>query len=540
MIALLRGAFEDAPDPSPWDNQEPVREELFSADRLEDHARSLAVAQIVLAGATKGQPLAKRLAANQIVLLNAYRSAAKAINDGRAITPAAEWLVDNYHLVEKQIHEIYSDLPPGYYRELPKLAVGPFAGYPRVFGVAWAFVAHTDSQFDPEMLIGFVRAYQEVQPLSIGELWAVSITLRIVLIENLGRLARQITNSRSQRHLADGLADRLLGAGGRPPEPVAIVLVAAERQPLSQAFAVQLVYRLRDQDPNITPALTWLDKRLEIQNTTADTVVRDVHRQQGAANVSVRNIVTSLRLISDVDWKELFERISLVDAVLATDRNFAGMDFPTRTLYRTAVEQLSRGSTFTEIEIASAAVFAAKQAGADAPAAEQPRRGDAGYILLAGGRSNFEKAISYRMPMRNWLARINRLVGVGGYLTAISVVAVILLAAPLLVVSAAGAGLAVLGVLAFLGAVPAIDAAVALVNRGSQREFFRDAVAGSGASRRGALASAHARRRSYVADDAGKRGRPDRAARDSLSRQPRGRPAFRVGDRLDRRSERAC
>ncbi len=117
--------------------------------------------------------------------------------------------------------------------------------------------------------------------------------------------------------MADGLADRLLGAGGRPAESAAVVLVAHEREPLSRAFAVQLVHRLRDQDPKITPALTWLDERLATQDTTSDAAVRDVHRQQGAANVSVRNIITSLRLISDVDWKQLFERLSLVDAVLA-------------------------------------------------------------------------------------------------------------------------------------------------------------------------------------------------------------------------------
>ena len=185
MKAFLRSAFEGAPLSSPWDSQGPIREELFSVERLEDHARSLAVAQIVSSRAPKGQLLSRRLAANRAALLGAYRSAVKAINDGRPITPAAEWLVDNYHLVEKQIHEIYSDLPPGYYRQLPKLAAGPFAGYPRVFGIAWAFVAHTDSRFDPEMLVRFVRAYQEVQPLTIGELWAVSITLRIVLVENL-------------------------------------------------------------------------------------------------------------------------------------------------------------------------------------------------------------------------------------------------------------------------------------------------------------------------------------------------------------------
>ena len=136
------------------------------------------------------------------------------------------------------------------------------------------------------------------------------------------------------------------------------------------------MHRLRDQDPKITPALTWLDERLAIQDTTADAVVRDVHRRQGAANVSVRNIITSLRLISDVDWKQLFERLSLVDVVLAADSDFERMDFPTRTLYRSAVEELSRGSNRTELDIASAAVLAAKQAAAEAPATEQARRGD--------------------------------------------------------------------------------------------------------------------------------------------------------------------
>ncbi len=200
--------------------------------------------------------------------------------------------------------------------------------------------------------------------------------------------------------MADGLADRLLGVGGRPAESAAVVLVKHERGSLSQAFTVQLVHRLRDQDPMITPALTWLDERLAIQDTTTDAAVRDVHRQQGAANVSVRNIITSLRLISDVDWKQLFERLSLVDAVLATNSGFEDMDFPTRTLCSSAIEDLSRGSNRAELDIASAAVLAAKQAKAEAPAMEQERRGDTGYILFAGGRRAFEKAIAYRRPLR--------------------------------------------------------------------------------------------------------------------------------------------
>ena len=471
MKIFSQSAFLHARLASPWNSKEPVREELFGAERLEDHARSLAVAQIVSSRPTQGRLLAKRLGDNRTVLLDAYRSAVKAINDGRPITPAAEWLVDNYHLVEKQIHAIHSDLPPGYYRQLPKLAVGPFSGYPRVFGIAWAFVAHSDSRFDPELLVRFVRAYQKVQPLTIGELWAVSITLRIVLIENLGRLAQQITNSRAERQRADIVADRLLGEGGRTAEPFSVVLSAHERQALSQAFAVQLVHRLRDQDPKIMPALHWLDERLAVQETTTDTVVRDVHRQQGAANVSVRNIITSLSRIADADWKQLFERLSLVDVVLTWNSDFERMDFPTRTLYRSAVEDLSRGSGRTELDVASAAVRAAKQAAAEAPESEQARRRDAGYVLIAGGRRAFEQAIGYRPPFRTWAARINRSIGVSGYLTAISVVAAILLAAPLLALFFAGVGAAALALLGMLGAIPAIDAAVALVNRGVNAGF---------------------------------------------------------------------
>src|SRR5277367_102558 len=283
---------------SPWVDGKLVREELFSAERLEEHARSLAVAQTVTPRPTRGHPLSGRLADNGTVLLHAYRVIAKSIDEGRAITPAAEWLIDNYYLVEREIQGIRVALPPGYYRQLPKLVDGPFERYPRVFGVAWAFVAHTDSNFDAGLLCRFVRAYQEVQPLTIGELWAVAITLRIVLVENLRRLAELIMHSSAARQEANDLADRLLGASGHVAEPASIMLSEREGTTLPEAFAVQLVHRLRDQDPRITPALTWLDQRLAAQGSSADTVVHDEHQKQGSGVVTVRNIITSMRMIA--------------------------------------------------------------------------------------------------------------------------------------------------------------------------------------------------------------------------------------------------
>jgi cyclic beta-1,2-glucan glucanotransferase len=221
LIPSILRAFGPRPIASPWDTEDSIREELFSIERLEGHAESLATAQQITARPMPRRSLAARLKDNEAVLLEAYRAIGSAAGEGRAVTPAAEWLLDNYHVVEEQIREIRDDLPPGYYRQLPKLADGPFAGYPRVFGVACAFVAHTDSRFDPDMLCRFVRAYQRIQPLTIGELWAVAITLRIVLVENLRRAAKLIVSSRVAREEADTLADQLLGVSGHAAEPVA-------------------------------------------------------------------------------------------------------------------------------------------------------------------------------------------------------------------------------------------------------------------------------------------------------------------------------
>jgi cyclic beta-1,2-glucan synthetase len=213
-LSILRGLGVPSAAAS-RDLEEPIRSELFSIERLEQHAESLAAAQRITAGPGAGRPLTTRLRDNGRVLLAAYRAIAEAIREECAITPAAEWLVDNFHVVEEQIREIHDDLPRGFYRQLPKLAEGPLAGHPRVFGIAWAVVAHTDSRFDPQTLCRFVRAYQRVQPLTIGELWAVAITLRIVLVENLRRAAGRIVSSRAARQEADALADSLLGVGGR-------------------------------------------------------------------------------------------------------------------------------------------------------------------------------------------------------------------------------------------------------------------------------------------------------------------------------------
>ncbi|MFZ2101856.1 MAG: glycosyl transferase, partial [Oricola sp.] len=444
----------------PWDNSAPVREELFGVERLELHAETLAAAQPVTDTPVKVKSLQTRLNENSTVLLAAYRASAAELESGRTIVPAAEWLLDNYHLVEEQIREIRDDLPPGYYRQLPKLASGPFAGYPRVFGMAWAFVAHTDSHFDPEILCRFIAAYQRVQPLTIGELWAVAITLRIVLIENLRRLTDQISAARLSRAEADALADHVLVAGFSPDAAIARL----SKAPLPELFAAQFAKRLRDHDPSMTPTFGWLEERLSVQHLSIDDVVQHAQQRQGASNVSVRNIITSMRRISDIDWADLFETVSLVDARLRASSSFAAMDFQTRDSYRGAIEELARGSALSELDIAEQALGCARTAAAEASdPAEAERFGDPGYFLIAEGRPALERAVGFRAPARLLLRRFNIRLGIAGYVGMIMLIALALVGLAIRTLEFPAPAFA--AVLFLVALIPATDVATALVNR---------------------------------------------------------------------------
>ena len=464
MNAILRHAFGYRTPPLPWSDQAPVREELFGLDRLEQHAESLAAAQPVTRRPPAVLSLHTRLDDNAAVLLAAYRASAAEVESGRSVVPAAEWLLDNYHLVEEQIREIRVDLPPGYYRQLPKLAEGPFAGYPRVFGLAWAFVAHTDSHVDPDILRRFIAAYQRIQPLTIGELWAVAITLRIVLIENLRRLADQITVGCVARADADALADRLL-VSGSTRSALEADIATRSAGPLSDVFAAELAKRLRDQDPRTTPALGWLEERLRLQGASIDGVVQHAQQRLGASNVTVRNVITSMRLISDIDWADLFESVSLVDEHLRASSGFAAMDFPTRNLYRSAIEDLARGSPLPELAIADQAMSAAHAAReAASGAVEVGRVGDPGYHLIAEGRPALERSIGFRPPVRLRIGRFGVRLGIGGYAGAILSVTVLLMGLAVWALWLPGMG-EWLVLFTAIGFLPVVEVATALVNR---------------------------------------------------------------------------
>jgi cyclic beta-1,2-glucan synthetase len=441
-------------DPGGEDN--PIRFELFSNERLEQHAVSLAKAQKVRI-IPDGLKLMPRVRENSRVLFEAYKAIGKAAREHRAITPAAEWLLDNFHVIEEQINDINVYLPEKFYKQLPKLTDGFLAGYPRVYGIAWALVAHTDSRFSPEQLTLFMRAYQEVQPLSIGELWAIPITLRIVMIENLRRLALKVMRSQAGRRLADEFIDQ----PDQPDFPTRSPVLPAA--PLRQAFVVQFVQRLHEPHPGTAPTLDFLNQWLEEQGVTLDEIVHREHASQIAANLTVRNIITSMRAISAFEWPQFVEDVSLVDKCLRIHPTYSAMDFLTRDRYRHAIEDLAKRSPHSEVEIAYKVIDkidrVVKECGADKKALEP------GYYLIGAGRGEFEQEVGFRPSFSQKLLRAYVANAAIAYLSSLAVCTLVLLALPLSAAFEAGLGSLPIALIALFALFPASDIAAGLVNR---------------------------------------------------------------------------
>ncbi|WP_147675760.1 glycoside hydrolase family 94 protein [Xanthomonas massiliensis] len=346
--------------------EEPLRAQLFSAEQMALHGEALARAHRL---GTRPVPerLLARLRQNEEVLAQAQALLTRMVQDEVRITPAGEWLLDNYYLVEEQIHTARRHLPQGYSRQLPVLAGGGAAGLPRVYDLSMEAIAHGDGRIDAESIGRFVAAYQRVTPLKLGELWAIPIMLRLGLLENLRRVAARVMRDGRDHRLASDWAERLNATAAQDPKAVVLVVadMARSSPPLTGAFVAELTRGLQGRGGVLAMPVTWVEQWVADSGQRIDDLVHAESRQQAADQVSIGNSIGSLRLLADVDWREFVEGTSLVEQRLRTDPAgiYARMDFNTRDSYRHGVETLARRSGTSEIEVADC-VLRLAQAGA--------------------------------------------------------------------------------------------------------------------------------------------------------------------------------
>jgi cyclic beta-1,2-glucan synthetase len=412
-------------------DETPLRAELFSIDQLERHAKAVAASHRLAPGRAADR-LLPRLNENERVLIETYDLVTAAAEQNRRIEPAAEWLLDNFYLIEEQIRAIRRLLPPSYSRELPRLATGPNASFPRVYAIALELITHVDGRVDAASLNGFIASYQSVEPLTLAELWALPLMLRLALIENLRRIAVRIAAARRDRNLAAGWAERMVRVVEQKPTDLIVVLADLSRADptLSGAFLAELTRHLQGQNPNFAFANNWLEHRLADQGLTTEQLVRAEGQAQAADQVSIGNSINSLRYLNSTDWRQFVGRHSLVEQTLAGDPAgiYAAMDFATRDRYRHAVEGITRRSHLTEYEVARKAVQLAENHAREKP---DHRAAHVGYFLVDRGRPVLERLADMRLSWTVVFDKLRRKFPLTCYVATIGLVS---LAASLLLI----------------------------------------------------------------------------------------------------------
>ncbi|XGC79804.1 GH36-type glycosyl hydrolase domain-containing protein [Bdellovibrio bacteriovorus] len=382
---------------------QPIRSEILSGQRLEEFARNFAQTHTYTEKSKGQKKFVSRIKDNRKTLSECYDLLLTDVDQKRAIPPAGEWFLDNYHVVREQIKNIEDHLPARYYQKLPVVQDGDLAGLPRIYQIAFEYVAHTDSRLDPDLLFTFLKSFQGIQNLKMAELWAFSITLSAVLVENLRRIMESVVASQQARAEVDALADEILGLGDRTPRSMDSILQSLEGRTLSPSLIVNLLQRLRYQDSRVDPILVWLDQYLGKRNLDAEALIKEEHTIQTSANATVQNIILSLRFLAAFNWSEFFEKASQVDGILRQNFLYGNMDFPTRDRYRHRIERFALRSPLSEMEIAQRVVSRAAQS-AQSPM-ENEALYDLGYHLLGAGHKAFEKEVKYKRPLSEQFVR---------------------------------------------------------------------------------------------------------------------------------------
>lgn len=387
----------------------PLRAELFSASQMEQHGRILAGVHRLKTGRSKDTLLA-RLSENEIVLREVHGLLTEDIRADRRITPAGEWLLDNFYVIEEQIRTAVQHLPKGYSRELPRLANAHLSGLPRVYDIALETIAHVDGRVDPESLSSFVSSYQSQTTLKLGELWAIPIMLRLALIENLRRVAARIASDRINRNCADIWAAQLTKIAVDEPRNLilAIADMARSEPPMVSSFVAELVRNLHGQGPALAMPLTWIEQRLSESSLTIEQLVRAENQQQAADQVSMSNSIGSLRFLSAKDWRKFVESMSIVEKILSEDPAgiYCKMDFTTRDNYRHVVEKIAKKSLNSESEVAHKTIQLAHEGAARK--GSEDRSAHAGFYLIGEGLTQLEQMANMSLPFADIPGKICR------------------------------------------------------------------------------------------------------------------------------------
>lgn len=377
-----------------------IRDASLTCDELEAHAREIAYEHAVSKKLNLFNWPVPRMNENYRFILSVYKALNEDMQKGIGTTPAAEWLLDNFYIIEEQVKGVRKDLTKEYYSRLPMLSSGPLKGYARIYTVALELVSHTDGRIDEKVLLNYINAYQSNNTLASRELWALAIMIKLALIENIRYTCQSIEESQKQRRKVEEILTSAKGEDGIDIKKL-INAIEAElkgKYQVSSAFIECLAYRLRKMGRAYSHVLRHIDDILEINGTNVDSVTHKEHSEQTVRKGSIGNCIISLKYISSSNWVDIFEALSKVENVLRSDPNgtYNFMDLSSKNYYRKRLEELALEFDVSEKHVANKVVELSKRAmeeKEDINDVKCKRNCHVGYYIIGEGLKELEKEI---------------------------------------------------------------------------------------------------------------------------------------------------
>ena len=248
--------------------------------------------------------------------------------------------------------------------------------------------------------------------MTIGELWAFPLMLRLRLIEWVEFLAIHVDNRMREGELASFWGNRLLNAAHHDPArlPVFLADLSNEQTSFSGHFAEELLDHLFDEEAILPMVRKWLEERFRLP---LDEILHQEHLDETSEQVVFSSAIRSLITLSQLSWPDIFETVSPVDAILREDCTgiYSKMDFTTRNCYRETIEEIARRVHLNEVEIAKTTLSLAHEG-------VKEYEQHIGYYLIDAGRQALEQHVGYRptifQSISRWIIKNPASVYLGG------------------------------------------------------------------------------------------------------------------------------
>ncbi|UNC93189.1 GH36-type glycosyl hydrolase domain-containing protein [Candidatus Contubernalis alkaliaceticus] len=376
-----------------------IRDASLTVEELEDHARNMGLEHAVTSKTNILNWPLTRMNDNYSYILRVYKGLNDDVMAKRTVPPAAEWLLDNFYIIEEQVKSIRQDLSKKEYFGLPVLKNGPYKGYTRIFAIALELVAQIDGQIGESTLLKYLKAYQSHNILFEREICIIPTVIRLALIEKIRILSEKIEETQKQWNLADKIVEEWLSEDSVELENI-VKLFENNKAAIDEAnpsFVEHLFYRLRRSGRRYSDVLRYIDENLDKFNTTAEIIAQKEHNKQAVSTVSMGNCIVSLKYVSNLNWVDVFESTSFLEKILRQDpdRTYTLMDTNSRNYYRRQIAKLAKAYGVSELQIAREAIGLAQEAYVENinrkdDENKYSRRAHVGYYLVGKGVRKLE------------------------------------------------------------------------------------------------------------------------------------------------------